>query len=204
MKIIILCGPAMDQLLLASIAQQEISLFNPSLLVPAGLCPSADHAGHQPIGDQNLQLSGLLGLSAPPCGLGVGQQLQLEPRLCYLPGGLPGRAGKRIEWQTHFIHRCVGPYRRFFLKSSSPLHLLLCRSIWGSSPVLMSSTKTASTPGCYNTAPVPSACTTSWVRKKHICSYILVKRIDRMQCTISVIMTRRLFWMRPGNISDFF
>lgn len=97
MKMIILCGPAMDQLLLASIAQQEISLFNPSLLVPAGLCPSADHAGHQPTGDQNLQLSGLLGLSAPPCGLGVGQQLQLEPRLCYLPGGLPGRAGKRIE-----------------------------------------------------------------------------------------------------------
>ena len=91
--------------------------------MPAGLCPSADHAGHQPIGDQNLQLSGLFGLSAPPCSLGVGQQLQLEPRLCYLPGGLPGRAGKRREWQTHFICRCVGPYRRFFFKSSSPLYL---------------------------------------------------------------------------------
>lgn len=38
-------------------------------------------------------------------------------------------------------------------------------SIWGSSRVLMSFTRTVSTPGCCNTAPVPSACTTSWVRK---------------------------------------
>lgn len=66
----------------------------------SGLGSSADQAGHQPPGDQNLQLSGLLRLSPPASSLGVSQQLQLQSHLCNLPGGVPGRPGERKGCDT--------------------------------------------------------------------------------------------------------
>lgn len=82
----------------------------PLLCVLSGLRPPADQAGHQPPGDQNLQLSGLLSLPPPASSLGLGQQLQLESHLCDLPGGVPGWPGgsraSTLYLQTFFSY-CV-------------------------------------------------------------------------------------------------
>lgn len=63
----------------------------------SGLRPSADHARYQQTGDQNLQLPGLLQLPAPASCMGLSQQLQLQPRLRHLSGGVPGRTGEEEE-----------------------------------------------------------------------------------------------------------
>lgn len=77
----------------------------PFVIVCSGLRPSADHACHKQTGDQNLQLPGLLQLPAPASCMGLSQQLQLQPCLCHLSGGVPGWAGREetvlITWHKH-------------------------------------------------------------------------------------------------------
>lgn len=81
----------------ASSSQPGCSIEAPSypfVMVHSGLSASADHARHKQTGDENLQLPGLLQLPAPASCMGLSQQLQLQPRLCHLSGGVPGWAGR--------------------------------------------------------------------------------------------------------------